>query len=299
MDRETRFNLNSRIITVSFWANAVLMVLKFIVGYFGHSTALLADGVESAGDFIIILSAGIAIRIGKRPLDYKHPYGHGKAEGIAALFSSLVICASGVGLLIQIGLSLLADAPHTPHILAVVIAALTIVVKEILYGITRRIARQTGSPAVSALALDHHKDALTSIATLLGAASAYAGWPPGDPLAAAFTSIFIFRLAAKTALQATHDLMDGQLSRSFLNAVSEIAASVPGVHKVHEIRARHSGPSVIIDLKLEMDPHMTVKESHDIAHQVKRLIFDRFDSVGDVMIHINPAEEPHEDLIRL
>jgi len=68
---------------------------------------------------------------------------------------------------------------------------------------------------------------------------------------------------------------------------------------VHEIRARNSGQSIIIDLKLEMDPRMTVKEAHDIAHQVKRLIFDHFDNVGDVMIHINPAEEPHEDMIRL
>jgi len=91
MDREARFQLNNQIIMVSFWINAILMILKFVAGYFGHSSAVLADGVESAGDFIILLCSGIALRIGNRPYDYQHPYGHGKAEGIAALFSALFI----------------------------------------------------------------------------------------------------------------------------------------------------------------------------------------------------------------
>jgi len=299
MDREARFQLNNQIIMVSFWINAILMILKFVAGYFGHSSAVLADGVESAGDFIILLCSGIALRIGNRPYDYQHPYGHGKAEGIAALFSALFIFASGIGLLINIGVSFSTITRQPPHILAVLMAAVTIVVKEILYRITQRIAQKTGSIAVSALALDHHKDALTSVVTLAGAAGAYAGWTICDPLAAIFTSLFIFRLALTTARQATHELMDEQPPRGFLTAVSELSSSVPGVHKVHEIRARNSGQSIIIDLKLEMDPRMTVKEAHDIAHQVKRLIFDHFDNVGDVMIHINPAEEPHEDMIRL
>ncbi|HOJ52313.1 MAG TPA: cation diffusion facilitator family transporter [Syntrophales bacterium] len=299
MDRETRFHLAERIITISFWVNALLMVVKFLAGYFGNSSAVLADGVESAGDFIVIASASLAMHVGKKPIDHSHPYGHGKAEGIAAFFASLIITASGIGLVAYVITMIVSDTISVPHLVAVMTAALTIIVKEYLFYATQQVAKSTQSPALSALARDHQKDALTSIATLVGAGGAYLGWPSLDPLAAVFTSIFIFRLAWVTLRQSTHDLMDGQPPGYFLEEVCALCTHVPGVHKVHEIRARRSGQYIIIDLKLEMDPKMTVKESHDISHAVKRLIFERFDNVGDVMIHINPAEEPHEDLIRL
>jgi len=299
MDRGTRFNLTGRAIAMSFWVNAILMVVKFSAGYWGNSKAVLADGVESAADFVVILANALAIRIGRQPFDRVHPYGHGKAEGIAALFSALVITASGIGLLAYICVSIKGSHLKIPHFLAVLTAALTILIKEGLYFFTRKAERATGSPALSALAQDHQKDALTSIATLIGAGGAYLGWPILDPIAGAFTSLFIFRIAWTTARHSMHDLMDGQPPHLFLDEVTQISSSVLGVHKVHEIRARKSGQYIIIDLKLEMNPQMTVKESHDIAREVKRRIFDRFDNVGDVMIHINPAEEPHEDLIRL
>lgn len=299
MDRETRFNLAAKMIAVSFWVNGILMIAKFIVGYFGNSSAVLADGVESAADFIVIISASLAIRIGKQPSDRTHPYGHGKAEGIAALFASMVIAASGIGLLTYVGTLVVSGMMMKPHPGAIVVAALTIILKGILFYSTQKSATKTGSPALNALARDHQKDALTSLATLAGVIGASLGWPLLDPAAAVFTSLFIFHLAWKTARLSTHELMDGQPPRSFLEKVTSLSASVQGVHKVHEIRARRSGQYIIVDLKLEIDPHMTVKEAHDICDQVKRCIFDEFDYVGDVMIHINPAEEPHEDLIRL
>lgn len=299
MEREARFHLAERIINLSFWANALLMAVKFLAGYLGNSSAVLADGMESAADFIVILSTGLAIRIGKQPSDGTHPYGHGKAEGIAALFASLIITLSGIGLLAYVCMLVFSGEIERPHVAAVIVAALTISLKGYLTYLTQKIARKTGSPAIFALARDHKKDALTSVATLVGAGGAYLGWPYLDPLAAAFTSLFIFQLAWVTARHSTHDLMDGQPPRPFLEEVSSLSANVPGVHKVHEIRARKSGQFVIVDLKLEMDPNMTVKEAHDISDRVKKLIFERYDYVGDVMIHINPAEEPHEDLIRL
>ncbi|MCX7982733.1 MAG: cation diffusion facilitator family transporter [Syntrophales bacterium] len=299
MNRETRFNLADKIISLSFWFNLTLMATKFAAGYFGNSSAVLADGVESAADFMVILFTAIAIRIGRRPSDLRHPYGHGKAEGIAALFASLMIIFSGIGLLIYVWTLVSSGKVGKTHLIAVIVALLTILIKGYLSVITQRVARQTGSPAIHALARDHEKDALTSIATLIGAGGAYIGWPLLDPIAAVFTSFFIFHLAWTTARHSTYELMDGQPPRSFLEEVSSLSAAVSGVYKVHEIRARRSGQYVIVDLKLEMDPNMTVKEAHEISDQVKKRIFEHFDYVGDVMIHINPAEEPHEDLIRL
>jgi divalent metal cation (Fe/Co/Zn/Cd) transporter len=112
--------------------------------------------------------------------------------------------------------------------------------------------------------------------------------------------LFIFHIGWETFSNAAHDLMDAQPPEEMLVTVTRLAEGVAGVEHVHEIRGRRSGQYLIIDLKLEMDPDMTVKESHSIATEVKRTIFERFPNVGDVMIHINPHDDPeHEDLIRL
>ena len=183
--------------------------------------------------------------------------------------------------------------------IAVAAAFTTIFVKEVLFRYTHRVALLLESPAVDAIAKDHRKDALTSIATLIGVTGAYCGIVYLDPLAAALTSFFIFYIGITTFKKSCHDLMDGQPPQEILTQITDTAEEVSGVARVHEIRGRRSGQYLIIDLKLEMDPNLTVKQAHEIATNVKILIFNRFSNVGDVMIHINPSNEEHEDLIRL
>jgi len=298
-ERDRRFSMADRIITIGFWVNAVLMVVKLLAGYFGNSKAVFADGLESACDFVAIVSTLIALKIGRKAFDDSHPYGHGKAECIAAIIVSLVIFSAGVGILYQTVMSFVDGRHSEPHLVAVIAAVITIAVKETLFRYTRRISRKLESPAVEAVAKDHRKDALTSVATLIGVTGAYFGAVFLDPLAAGLTSFFIFYIGWEALKKAGHDLMDGRPPQDVLASISATAAEVVGVDLVHEIRGRRSGQYLIIDLKLEMDPCMTVKESHEIATEVKLLIFSRFPNVGDVMIHINPSKEDHEDLIRL
>ncbi len=299
MDREKRFGMADQVIATGFWVNAILMIMKLMAGHFGNSEAVFADGLESACDFIAILSAIIALKIGRKPFDAKHPYGHGKAECIAAIMVSLVIFTTGGGILFKAVMTII-DRDYTePQLIAVLAALATIIIKEILFRYTRKVSKRIESPAVEAIAKDHRKDALTSIATLVGVGGAYFGFALMDPLAAGLTAFFIFHIGLKTFNGACHDLMDGQPPSETLTIMTSIAEKVQGVDQVHEIRGRRSGQYLIIDLKLEMDPDMTVKKSHEIATEVKRLIFERFSNVGDVMIHINPHEEDHEDLIRL
>jgi cation diffusion facilitator family transporter len=299
MDRSVRFGIADRIITIGFWINACLMVVKLLAGYFGNSEAVFADGMESACDFVAILSAMIALKIGRRSFDHDHPYGHGKAESIAAILVSLVIFATGCGILYKSIRTIVERSYVEPQLIAVLAALATIIIKETLYRYTQSVSRKLESPAVEAIAKDHRKDALTSVATLIGVGGAYFGVVLMDPLAAGLTAIFIFYIAWKTFLSATHDLMDGQPPRELITDITAIAERVPGIEHIHEIRGRRSGQYLIIDLKLEMDPDMTVKRSHEITVEVKRLIFEHFPNVGDVMVHINPHEEEHEDLIRL
>ncbi|ABB31100.1 cation diffusion facilitator family transporter [Geobacter metallireducens RCH3] len=299
MLREERFNKADRIIAVGFWANAGLMIMKLLAGYFGKSEAVFADGLESACDFIAILSTMIALKVGRQPFDPKHPYGHGKAESIAAVLVSLVIFSTGIGILVKAVHTIMDRTYQTPDLIAVLAALVTIAVKEWLYRYTVSTGKHLESPALAAVAKDHRKDAVTSIATLVGVFGAYLGAGVMDPLAAGLTAFFIFHIGYETCMGAIHDLMDGLPSGDLIQSISEVAEAVDGVEHVHEIRGRRSGQYIIIDLKLDMDPEMTVKRSHDIATTVKRLIFEQFPNVGDVMIHINPHDEEHEDLIRL
>jgi len=299
MDRNERFNQASRVIQIGFWINAVLMAVKLAAGYWGRSEAVLADGLESAADFIALLSSLIALRIGSRPFDKDHPYGHGKAESLSALIISLVIFTGGGWILFRSAHTIIDASYETPGLIAPIVAFFTILIKEALYRYSNRVGTKLGSPAILATAQDHRKDALTSIGTLIGVTGAYFGWLVMDPLAAALTALFIFRIGYLTFMQAANDLMDGRPDDPCVESIARLAEGVAGVEHVHEIRCRRSGQFMIVDLKLDMDPEMTVRRSHAIATQVKKLIFETFPGVGDVMIHINPHEEEHEDLIRL
>jgi len=299
MNREARFADAEKVIRIGFWLNAVLMIMKLACGHFGDSEAVFADGVESACDFIAIASILIALRIGKRPFDGTHPYGHGRAESIAAIVVSFVILLTGAGILVRSCLTLVRGTFPAPELIAVLAAAVTIGVKEYLYRFSVRIGSRLESPALMAIAKDHRKDAITSIATLVGVTGAFFGIGILDPLAAGLTSLFIFHIGYGTFRSAAHDLMDGRPSESLISGIRLLAEVVEGVEHVHEIKARRSGQYVIVDLKLDMDPEMTVKKSHEISTVVKKSIFSKFPNVGDVMIHINPHNEQHKDLTRL
>lgn len=299
MLRGERFNRADRVIRIGLWLNALLMVMKLAAGHYGASEAVFADGIESACDFVAMGMTLVALKVGRKPYDEDHPYGHGKVESLAAIFVSLLIGSTGAWVLYS-SVTTIAFGEYTaPALVAVAAAAVTIFAKESLYRYSVRIGRDLGSPALLAIAKDHRKDAITSIATLIGVGAAYFGVEVLDPVAAGITAFFIFHIGFSTFRVSAHELMDGQPEQELLDAIAMLCEEVDGVDHVHEIRARHSGQYLIVDLKLDMNPEMTVKRSHAIATQTKERIFERFSNVGDVMIHINPSDEPHEDLNRL
>lgn len=299
MERNERFDCAEKIIRIGFWINAVLMIIKLSAGYWGNSDAVFADGIESGCDFIAIFTTLYALKMGRKPYDSLHPYGHGRAESLAALLVALLIAATGVWILWDAVHTIIGQDFSHPQPIAVAAAAATIIIKTLLYRYSISTGKDLESPALMAVAADHRKDAITSIATLVGVLGATLGVGILDPLAAALTSLFIIHIGWQTFASSAHDLMDGTAPEEFNQQVINLAEGVRQVEHVHEIRTRRSGQYYIIDLKLDMDPQMTVKESHDVITEVKRLIFERMNNVGDVMIHINPHDEEHEDLIRL
>jgi len=297
--RGERFNRADRVIRIGFLINAVLMVLKLAAGHYGQSKAVFADGVESGCDFVGIAMTLVALKVGRKPSDQDHPYGHGKVESLAAIFVATIIFGTGAWILYGSVTTVMAGSYQSPELIAVLAAAGTIVAKEMLYRYSVGVGGELESPALLAIAKDHRKDAITSVATLIGVGCAYFGMRVMDPVAAGLTSFFIFHIGYQGFKNSAHELMDRQPEEEAVGAIAALASGIEGVDGVHEIRARRSGQFLIVDLKLDMNPEMTVKRSHDIATLVKSRIFEQFPNVGDVMIHINPSDEPHEDLNRL
>jgi cation diffusion facilitator family transporter len=187
MRRDERFDSAERIIRIGFWANAVLMAFKLAAGLWGRSDAVFADGIESACDFVAIFSTMVALKLGRIPFDEKHPYGHGRAESLAAILVSLVIIATGIWVLVDSVHTIIAHDFKSPAGIAVAAAFITIIIKEWLYRFTYRTGTHLSSPALLAVAKDHRKDAVTSVATLVGVVGAFFGIGIMDPLAAGLT----------------------------------------------------------------------------------------------------------------
>jgi cation diffusion facilitator family transporter len=300
LQRRDRFDVADRAIYVGIAANVLFVSAKLSAGHFGRSEAVFADGVESACDLVVAVGTLLAMRISRAPSDLRHPYGHGRVENIAALMIGATIIATGLWILFTSVHSVFAHVHGRPSWIAVATAGVTILGKELLARYTFRIGDRIGSPSVTALAQDHRKDALTSVATLVGAGCAMLGATILDPIVAGLAALLILRTGWGTFVSASQELMDAALPEAQIRAVTTLAESVAGVEHVHEIKGRRAGQFMIIDLKLEMDPDMTVRHSHEVATRVKRLIFDAYPAVGDVMIHVNPHDDPnHEDLVRL
>ena len=270
--------------------NSIFAIAKILGGFFGHAYVLIADGIESgldvAGSFVI----WSGLKVAARPPDASHPYGHGKAEPIAAMIVAVGVVAAAVGLAIQsvreIFLPHHAPAPYTLVILVVVI-----VIKETLFRYVNRIGRKIDSTAVQTDAWHHRSDALTSAAAFIGISVALIGgrrWQSADDWAAIFACAVIATNGVRLLRPAFYEIMD-TAPRKIVKSVCSVASSVPGVIEVEKCRARKMGLDFYVDLHVGVDGNISVHEGHEIAHRVKAAIQQSDSRVADVLVHIEPA----------
>ncbi len=271
--------------------NSIFAIAKILGGFFGHAYVLIADGIESgldvAGSFVI----WSGLKVAARPPDASHPYGHGKAEPIAAMIVAVGVVAAAVGLAIQsvreIFLPHHAPAPYTLVILVVVI-----MIKETLFRYVNRIGRDIDSTAVQTDAWHHRSDALTSAAAFIGISVALIGgrrWQSADDWAAIFACAVIATNGIRLLRPAFYEIMD-TAPRKIVKSVCSVASSVPGVIDVENCRARKMGLDFYVDLHVGVDGNISVHEGHEIAHRVKAAIQQSNSRVADVLVHIEPAQ---------
>jgi cation diffusion facilitator family transporter len=278
--------------------NFLLVLLKFWAGLAGHSAAMIADAVHSLSDFATDVVVMFFVRISSKPVDKSHEYGHGKFETLATALIGAALFAVGLGLLWGSFLSIWQVAQGAvlprPGLWALVAALGSILLKELLYQYTVRVARRCQSPVMEANAWHHRSDALSSIGTAVGIGGAWLlgnRWTVLDPLAAFVVSIFILRVAVKLVGPCLDELLEKSLPESVEHEIEDIVLSVEGVSQPHHLRTRRIGNNVAIEMHVRMNGQMKLCDAHDKASQVERKLKERFGEHSHVGIHVEPAKE--------
>jgi cation diffusion facilitator family transporter len=268
-----------------------LGLIQFLGGYFGHSVALVSDAVHSLGDALTSGAVFAALFWAQQPADAEHPYGHTRAEAVAGSNVALVLVLLGLGVLWE-ALATLSVPSDDPEWYTLVIACAGVLLKEGLYRYEIRVAQSTGSAAVKASAWDHRLDAVGSLAVLIGLALAHWGgpaWHAADHVAAFIVGLVIVWTGGRLFWRSLHELLDRQADPATLVAVRHEALAIPGVLGVEKLLVRKSGLEYLVDIHVEVDPELTVRESHEIGHAVKNRLMQRIVTVKDVLVHIEPS----------
>ena len=286
-------NLQSgaRIALLGLVINAVLAIAKIVAGIVGNAYVLIADGIESALDVAGSVVIWGGLKFAARPPDETHPYGHGKAEPIAAAIVAGGVVAAAIGLAVQSTREIF--TPHhapAPFTLAVLI--IVVVVKELLYRSVIRVGRHVESTAVQTDAWHHRSDALTSIAAFVGISIALIGgrgWETADDWAALFACGLIAFNGIRLLVPALHEIMDTAPRGEMSDTIRKAAGAVGGVVDVEKCLVRKMGLHFYVDLHVGVDGAMSVRDGHDIAHEVKHAIQAVDPRIADVLVHVEPA----------
>ena len=294
MDREKQIY---KVTLVGSAGNVLLVIVKFIAGILGHSSAMVADAVHSLSDFLTDVVVLVFVGVSARPQDTSHDYGHGKFETLATLFISLALAGAAIGIIVSGALKLAswlegAELP-APGKLALWVAVLSIVVKELMYQYTARSGRKWESSALTANAWHHRSDALSSIGTAVGIGGAVllgGRWTVLDPLASIVVGAMLLGVAWKILRPSMGELTDESLPADVEKEMLDIIASCPGVTEPHHLRTRRIGNRVAIEAHIRLDGAMTLSEAHERTTEIERKLKERFGPEALITLHMEPTK---------
>jgi cation diffusion facilitator family transporter len=271
--------------------NTVLASIKLLAGIFGHSHALVADAVESLADVFSSLIVWRGLVVADVPPDEDHPYGHGKAEPIAAAMVSTLLLAAALWIVSQ-SLREIRDPHQTPAAFTLIVLIAVVIIKEGLFRFVLRESDSVGSSAVRSDAWHHRSDAITSLAAAIGITIALVGgkgYEAADDWAALVAAGVIGWNGWRMLRPALNELMDRSPNLEMVQRIRRIAESTSGVAGVEKCLVRKMGYEYFVDMHVEVDPMMTVLRSHEIAHEVKDKVRAEIPSVRDVLVHVEPG----------
>jgi cation diffusion facilitator family transporter len=293
--RSSRYREALQAAWLGFGVNLGLGVLKLSAGLISTSTAMIADAVNSLGDSLTSVAVLYGLMIAQRPPDAEHPYGHSRAETIAATNVAVMIIASAA---IVGWESMRRFGSITPAVQwwVLAIAAGNVLLKEGLYQYKIRVSQRTGSAAILANAWDHRSDALCSLAVLISLSIigwGGSGWSWIDPVAALLVSLGVIWSGIRLFQNSASELMDVQAAPELVTAIRSVAANVPGVEEIETLLVRKSGLEYLADIHIEVRAELTVEQGHRISHLVKDELLEQFHELRHVLVHIEPFPHKH------
>ena len=288
---QQRRDPGDRITLIGLIGNVLLLGLKLLFGFISGSAGLIADGIHSGSDMATDLAVLGGMHLGRRKADAEHPYGHGRFETLAGGMVAGILILVGAFIAWEAVVALRAGVINYPGIPVLVIAAISIIVKEWLYRGTIRVARDVDSAALHANAWHHRSDALSSIAVLAGGIGGLAGWGQADHFAGLIVGLMVIGAGAKTLLVVLHELTEGGISRDEIATIESAIESVEGTREWHHLRTRRVGRETFIDLHVLVDPGLSIVDAHRISSDVEGAVHRACNRPANVTIHIEPDVE--------
>lgn len=289
----SRLQRSLRATFIGLTVNTLLAAAKMLAGIFGHSHALIADAVESLADVFSSIIVWRGVVVAAEPPDEDHPYGHGKAEPIAAAVVSAMLLIAAIWIVAG-ALMAIAEPHPAPRPFTLIVLIAVIVLKESLFRFVMREAQSVDSSIVATDAWHHRSDAITSFAAAIGITIALVGgkgFESADDWAAIAAACVIAWNGWRLFRPALNELMDRSPNKEVVDHIRQVAGAVPGVVHVEKCLVRQMGYQYFVDMHVEVDPEMTVRRSHEIAHEVKDNVRAQVPRVKDVLIHIEPEKK--------
>ena len=277
-------------------SNIVLAILKITVGIVGHSRALLADGINSTSDVAYYIVVKVFSRLALKPADREHPYGHHQMESISAVVIGAFVITTAIAIFwdsINTAYEIFTSQQRVEYsiqLFTLVTAGFTILVKMILFIYTKRVARKTGSAAISALSHDHRNDILASTGAAFGIMLGWAGVPWGDPLAGAVVALIVLRTGIEILRESSEELMDTVPGDALEKKINAIVTPIIGVRQIEEMSAHRFGPYLVINLTVGIDGELSVTKGDAIATEIENRIDREIELVRRVYVHYHPAK---------
>lgn len=288
--RERRRKIRS----ITLWGilvNIFLIAIKVLSGVLIKSSALIADGFHSlsdlATDFVILAGA----RISNRPPDEAHPYGHKRFETLATQAVALILLGAGFTFIWSASSAIFRSEVNFPGAFVLLVAGISVVAKEIIFHLTRKVSREIHSTALYANAWHHRSDSLSSGAVLLGGVAGLLGWGYADHIAAIIVGLMIIGVAGKIMYEGLIEITEHSADQESLEKIKRILAEEPEVLDWHALRTRRVGGELFVDLHLLVEPEISVKDSHVICEKVEEKIEKELNKPVNVLIHIEPHDE--------
>lgn len=296
-NRMTREKEIYKVTLVGSAGNVALLTFKFIAGFLGHSSAMIADAVHSLSDFVTDLVVLVFVSISAKPQDQSHDYGHGKFETIATFLIGLALIGAATGIIVSGGMKLIAwwggDELEAPGWIALWAALLSIAVKELLYQYTARKGRQLDSQVMIANAWHHRSDSLSSIGAAIGIGGAiWLGqrWTVLDPIASIVVGLMLVRVAWELLKTSIAELTECSLPAETEQEIEQIIQSFADVQEPHNLRTRRIGNHIAIEAHVRMDGSLPLQIVHERATSIEHKLKERFGTKTHVTLHMEPIK---------